>query len=604
MLKKRHYILLLLSICCYQVSFSQNAKTKKDTTEAKGKTQAHPIKNKLTLLLKGLNVEPTNSNLLNVKQKKYLEYEGKIIRNIKITTLDPFGYSEMDSTSKPKSWLQITGNRIHLKTKQLAINNLLLLQKNKPFDSLLVKESERLIRSQQYIRSVRITQELAGINSDSVDVYIRVLDTWSTVPKANISSSKAYFGLDERNFLGLGHQLKNRYTDRLEDNKRMYDLEYSIPNIKNTYIRTTLNYHTESDNSHSKGINIERPFYSPLTKWAGGIYMDQQFRKDTLQNSKLIYSKQIFKFKTQDFWIGHAFRLFKGNTINERTTNLIVSARFLNLNYTENPTIEFDSIHFYSGEQFFLSGIGITTRKFVQDSYLFKNGITEDVPVGRTYGITGGYQYKNNLGRAYLGGQASFGKYHQWGFLSTNFEFGTFFDKSTTSQTVFSLQANYFTHLIEIGTWKLRQFVKPQLIIGLNRMNSVGDQLSINENNGIPGFNTALYGTKKIVLTLQTQAYAPWNIMGFRLNPYLNYSFALLGNDNIGLLKSKAYSKIGIGLIINNDYLVFSSFQLSFSYYPSIPFKGEDIFKINSFATSDIGLQDFELAKPRTVLFK
>ena len=128
--------------------------------------------------------------------------------------------------------------------------------------------------------------------------------------------------------------------------------------------------------------------------------------------------------------------------------------------------------------------------------------------------------------------------------------------------------------------------------------------LSINENNGLIGFTSAEYGTQKAVLTLQTQAYSPWDLWGFRVNPYFNYSIAMLGNSQKRLGESKAYSKIGIGFIINNDYLVFSSFQISLSYYPSIPDIGENVFKTNSFETTDFGFQDFELAKPRTVIYK
>jgi hypothetical protein len=84
---------------------------------------------------------------------------------------------------------------------------------------------------------------------------------------------------------------------------------------------------------------------------------------------------------------------FKGNTLNDRTTNLIVSGRFLNVNYLESPSAEYDPIDFYS-EQLVLSGIGINTRQFVQDRYIFRNGIIEDVPIGRIFGLTFGYQYK------------------------------------------------------------------------------------------------------------------------------------------------------------------------------------------------------------------
>nr|WP_315132112.1 hypothetical protein [uncultured Flavobacterium sp.] len=606
MSQKQKWLLFLLVFSYCPLSFSQVGQVKEDSSAVYKDIQTYSKKNKFTKLLHKLIFEPVN---VKRKKKRVLpriqqKFEGKIIRNITIETLDPFGYSDTDSNREPKNWAEKTGNRIHLKTKKLAIRNLLLFRENKPLDSLLINESARLIRSQKYIRSVRIDLKLSEKNSDSVDVFIRAIDSWSLIPKGSVSSSRSSFELNEKNFMGIGHEFKNKFTNRFSDGKNAYNLDYTVPNIKNSFIKTTFKYNIDLDNYYGKSIDINRPFYSPFAKWAGGIYFDQQFRKDTLQDTNLVYAQQNFKYNSQDYWIGHAFSIFKGNTEKNRTTNLIVSGRYLNINYIESPTIAYDPVDFYSSEKLFLSGIGITSRKFIQDKYIFRNGIIEDVPIGKIYGITGGYQYKNHKGRFYLGGQASFGNYYDWGFLSTNFEIGTFFDKSSTSQTTFSFQANYFTHPIELGKWKLRQFIKPQVIIGLNRLDAIGDQLTINENYGIQWFNIALYGTKKMMLTLQTQAYSPWDLWGFRLNPYFNYSIALLGNDQIGLLDSKAYSKIGIGLIINNDFLVFSSFQLSLSYYPSIPGSGQNIFKTNAFETSDFGFQDFELAKPRTVIFK
>jgi hypothetical protein len=32
--------------------------------------------------------------------------------------------------------------------------------------------------------------------------------------------------------------------------------------------------------------------------------------------------------------------------------------------------------------------IGLASRKFVQDNYIFRNGIIEDVPIGKIFGIT------------------------------------------------------------------------------------------------------------------------------------------------------------------------------------------------------------------------
>lgn len=600
-------LLFLLILLGFQVVFSQENTPKKDSSEVYRNIQNYSKKNKFTKLVHKLVFKPINPKKKKqekVVQQNYQVFEGKIIRKINIITLDPFGYSEIDSTKKPRNWVEKNGNSIHGKTKKLAIQNILLIRENKPLDSLLVKESVRLIRAQSYISRVAITTKLTAKNGDSVDVSIRVLDTWSLLPRSSVSDSKVSFQLNERNFFGSGHTLNSRYQKRYEDRKGAYKLEYIVPNIKNTFILTKLDYFKDLDDNYGKTIRIDRPFYSPFAKWAGGIDLSQQYRTDTLSDANLVYARQSFKFNSHDFWGGYALRISKDSTENSRVTNLIVSGRFVNVNYLESPTAGYDPVDFYASEHFFLSGIGISTRKYVEDKYIFKNGVTEDVPIGKIYGITAGYQFKNNKERFYLGGQVSFGNYFKWGFISLNFELGTFFNKSITDQTAFTFQANYFTNLITVGKWKVRQFFKPQLTIGINRQNSIGDQLTINEEYGIQGFKSAIYGNQKAQLTFQTQTYSPWNVFGFRLNPYFNYTIAMLGNEETKMRNNQAFSKIGIGLIINNDYLVFRTFQISLAYYPTIPGSGNNVLKTNAFETSDFGFQDFGLDKPRTVIYK
>lgn len=593
MFPKSTYFLLLLIISLYQNVFSQTTKIEKDSAEIYADNRVYAN-------------EKSNADTIRVKKthQKYANFEGKIIRTIHIETLDPFGYSEFDSTKVAQKWAEKSGNKLHIKTNRAIIEHLLLFKKNNRLDSLIVKESERLIRSQKFIRTVYIFPKLVGKELDSLDISIRVLDAWSIIPIIESTSEISTLGIDEYNFLGTGHQIKSRLVNRFSDGKKGVAVNYVIPNILKSFIRTTIEYHNDIFDNQGESIDLNRPFYSPLTKWAGGGYFGNIMRKDSLQNADLVYSKQKIKLNLQDYWIGHSFPIFKGNSVNSRNTNLIVSARYLNINYLESPSVEYDPIRFYSDEKFILSGIGLNSRNFVKDRYLFKNGIIEDVPTGKIVGITTGYQYKNNQGRLYIGGQVSFGDFHNWGFLSTNFEMGTFFDKSNTSQTTFSFQANYFTKLLKIKKWNIRQFAKTQAILGLNRLDSFKDQLSINEGDGIQGFNSAIYGTKKMILTLQTQVYSPWELWGFRMNPFFNYSIAKLGSTNSQFLNSKTYSRIGLGILITNDYIGFSAFQLSISFYPSIPGIGNDIFKINSFASSDFGFQSFELARPRQVIYR
>lgn len=609
MLQKRLFIFLLFVTFSFQSSFAQVTEPKKDSAKVYKDIQKYSKKNKFTRVLHGLVFEPIKSKKKVIKVKKvkkrFLNYEGKIVRNIDVVTLDPFGFSETDTTAYPKKFMSKAGNSLHAKSKKLTIKNLLLIKRNKPLDSLIVKESERLIRSQRYIRGVIITPKLVSKDSDSVDVYIRVLDSWSLVPEIAASNSKMAIDINERNFLGTGHQFENVYKKRYNDGATAFDSKYVIPNVMNTYIRTTLNYYHDLDDNYGKSINIERPFFSSFAQWAAGIYIDRQFRTEMLPDINNVMASQNFKFNTGDYWAGNAITLFKGNAVDERTTNLITTGRYLQIDYLESPTDAYDSLHVFSSEKFYLMGLGISSRQYVEDKYIFNYRIVEDVPVGKVFGLTGGIQNKNSADRFYLGARVALGRYYKWGYLSSNFEYGTFFNEKTSEQSVFSAQSNYFTNLIEKGNWKFRQFIKAQAVIGNRRLASNADKLTLNDANGISGFNSpTLFGTKKLLLTFQTQSYSPHNIWGFRFNPYVNYSIGMLGNGETGFRKSKAYSQIGAGVIIRNDYLVFNSFQLSLAFYPVIPGSGEDIFKTNALNSEDFGFQNFEISKPQIVIFK
>ena len=614
----------ILFLACLK-GVAQVKEVEKDSANVYEKLENFSEKRKVTkflhrLIFKSTNKKPGKGHAEKVLSQNFDVFKGKIIRNIHIKTHDPFGFSFTDSTETANSWLEKTGNYVHSKSKKFAIQNFLLIQENEPLDILLLEESQRLLRSQNFIRSVNVEVNRLETSKDSVDVYIEVLDSWSLIPKVNLSTSKNSLKLKDRNFFGLGHQFESGITNRLDDGKNGYHLKYAIPNFQNTFISTSVGYDIDVNGNYLKYFNIIRPFYSALTKWAGGIYLDERLRKELFSVDGIEPSVQNFKYQSQDIWAGRSFRLFKGESEKERTTNLITSVRLLNLDFKDMPKIEYDSIQYFSNELFYMGSVGIASRQFIKDSYIFRDGITEDVPVGTIYALTGGIQHKNHKDRLYLGAKISHGNYFSWGYLSTNFEYGTFIKNGQTEQTAYSFQANYFTNLIALGEkWKMRQFIKPQFLIGTNRLNSIGDRLTIDENNrfpgvygtidqrensgGIPGFQSDLLGTKKYVLSLQTQFYSPWEVLGFRLNPFVNFTAGMLANVNSSIQKSQIYSAFGLGFIIRNDYLVFSSFQLSFSYFPTIPGQGNNIFKTNSFETDDFGFQNFELGKPTPVWY-
>jgi hypothetical protein len=544
-------------------------------------------------------VPPEKPQYKRLKQKPYSTFKGKIIRQINIETLDPFGNSIGDTITASLNFLSRTGNKVHVKTHPNTIRNLLLVRENQPFDSLLVKESERLVRSMNYITDVSFYTVAVPETTDSVDIFIRELDSWSIIPGGTWSASRLTFNLTETNFMGLGQGFDNGIMLNHSTGDIAYRIKYFIPNIHNTFINSTLQYGEDEYGNFIKNFAVDRPFFSPLAKWAAGVNLAQHLRKDSIWHKNLIR----FKYNAQDYWAGSAMTVIKGNTEYSRTTRFISAARFNRIRFIEQPPATIDTLRFYRNENIYLAGIGITTRMYVKDKYIFKFGITEDVPVGKVIGLTGGYQDKNRLGRFYVGARFSSGNYYSWGYLSFNFEYGTFIRSAQAEHSVFRAGVNYFTRLFEIGQWKFRQFVKPQVIIGSHRTDY--DSLSINNEYGLSGFNSpVLSGTRRLVFTSQTQSYAPLDFIGFHFGPYINFSLGMLGDAENGFRDSKLYSQIGLGVLIKNDNLVMNAFQLSISFYPIIPGKGNNILKLNSFQTTDFGFRDFEIGKPEMVDFR
>jgi hypothetical protein len=609
---RRISILPVVSVILAVSAFGQQTPVKTDSTHLYKDIETYSKRNKFNTFLYRLVFKPIaiiskkgakKKVYKKLIQKPYSTFQGKIIRKIDIVTLDPFGNRANDTSKSEQNRLTKAGNYLHIKTQTLAIRNLLLIRKNEPFNSFFVKESERLIRTQKFVHDVYFYVGSAGQKSDSVDILIRELDNWSIIPQVAISTSAMKIDITDKNFLGLGHEFQNVFSRNISTGISKFLTNYFVPNIMTTYINSNLHYEVDGYGNIRRSLAIDRPFYSPFAMWAGGISFATQVKRDSLVGKTPLYVPLNLKFKTQDFWAAKAIRIFTGSTEDELATNLIFSARFLRIRYLNKPTNINDPLNIYSNENFYLAGIGISTRKYVQDKYIFKYGTIEDVPVGKVFELTGGYQLRNSTWRPYLGMLFSIGNYNEWGYLSTNIEYGTFFHASHTEQGVVTIGVNYFTGLFEIGKWKFRQFVKPQVTIGLNRFSY--DSLTLNDGRGIDGFNSIGFsGTNRLLFMLQTQSYAPWNFIGFRFGPFLVCSLGMLGDAISGFKKQKLYSQLGFGVLIKNENLVFNTFQISISFYPLIPGAGQNIFKMNSFSTTDFGFRDFEIGKPDIVMYR
>ena len=544
-------------------------------------------------------IEPAlilSDTIVDPLQKPYSTFEGKIIRKIHLTSLDPFGHSLGDTTVASLNFLSRTGNKWHINTRPATLRNQLLIHENQVFDSLLLQESERLVRTGKHLTDVVFYVEESSENGDSVDVFIRQLDKWSLLPGGTFNDRQTSIRLGDVNFMGLGHEFQNEIIRSKSSGDYDFRTLYHIPNIYDTYINSTIIYESNRDGNYIRNVALDRPFFSPFAIWGGGIAFSQIAQNDSVRYGDF----RPYIYNSQDFWLGKATRLFKSNSTFDRTTKLITAVRFNRIRYLKELPEAIDTHLYYRDEDFYVASVGISTRLYVQEKFLFNFGLTEYVSTGRIVSLTSGYRIKNGSGMFYHGARYATGKYYPWGYFSANAELGAFIQETEATEGVLSVGLDYFTRLVELGSWKVRQFVKPNLTIGINRYGY--DRLTLNEEYGLDVLDSpVLDGNSRILIMTQTQTYAPWDFIGFHFGPYLNLSLGILGDAKEGIQAGRFYSKIGLGVLIKNDNLAMNTFQLSVAYYPVIPGMENNLLKFNPFHSFDFGLPDFEIGKPGKV---
>ncbi|MBL7915625.1 MAG: hypothetical protein JNL49_11330 [Bacteroidia bacterium] len=525
------------------------------------------------------------------------KFENKIIRKIEVISLDPTGTSITDTSRHPHSVLQKTVNKIHIESRRRTILNYVLIKRNDSLDLLLLKESERLLRSTGFIRDVRMELRAVSGTRDSVDVYIYSQDYWSIRPDIVASTSRVKYSVNDRNFLGFGHLFDLKVTDLLKESSPIIlDGSYTVPSLGTSYISPKFYYGTSEENN-IQGIVINRPFYSPLTRWAGGFDLYSRVYTDSIRFTTDTIIEYFYRSFTTDLWAGYSSNLRKGITDEERSTRLVSAVRFSRTRYPKvTPGIE-ELKELFSGGELYLASLSFSSRKYVTDKFIFKFGDVEDVPDGRKLTLTSGVENRFTGSRFYIGLAGALGSYFEKiGYLYTGMGFGTFIQKNEKSIGLIRTEIIYFSPLLKMSNWYLRNFADLRFIYGVNRASN--EFLYLNTDDGIPGYREELpKGSSRLTLTLQSVLFSPVEFLGFRFAPIVLAGYGLVGDYNQSVFRSKLYQTYGLGLLIKNELLVLNTFQVTFAIYPILPQNGID-YRFNPVKLSEDRFKDFDISRP------
>ena len=505
-------------------------------------------------------------------ESEYMPYAGKIIRNIRFIRLDPFGTSIVDTTYHNNTWLNNAANAIHVKTRVDVLSRNLLFHEGDRVDPQTFSDNERLLREQSYIEDDRIIVSTVKGNPDMVDITIIIKDVASKaffVELSDVESGRAEIW--DRNILGTGHELQNNvYWDPSKSHLLGYEAFYRNRNILGSFIDNNIFYQNVYD-LKSYGISLLRPFFTPNTKYAGGLSAKHTSTARYIWFSDTAAIKENLKFNYYNFWIGRSFPFTKVNNFNVRRTNLVLSTRIYHEKYFERPTVEKNFLYEFHNKTVWLNSIAISSQSFYRSNLIYSFGRTEDIPIGWKANLILGEEFDEFSNRAYTSLTLAQGNFiNNEGYLYLSTSAGGFITPSGKfQQGVLNFNANYFTNLYILQQFKFRHFANLIYTRGINRFPL--ERIYINDKSGLTGLSrNDIYGGQKLVLNLESDAFTPYYLYGFRFVLFGFADFAFIAPEQAQFSSVNAYSALGLGVRIRNERLVFPTFQFRFTFYPNL----------------------------------
>ncbi len=565
-----------------------------------------------TLLYHSVFVDPTPVKPLPQDTKvrtdakeanPYAPYEGKVIRSIEIQVLDPFGYSINDTAVKVGNPLQKVGNRFHRTSRTWIIRNLLLFEEKDTLDLLRIGESERLLRNTAYINDAWIYVYADSLSGDSVDIKVSVHDKWTIDAPLALTRFGGRLTFRDRNLAGLGQTFEQYLGYHIPTTDYELGGKFRVNNLQKTYISSEY-FYTYSRELKGVGFTFDRPFYSPLTKWAGGLSMNQSWGNFNYYDSSLQGETHTpLNMLNFDTWVAKSYRPPIRKYKHRRISSVVMALRYAGTRYQQRPSFVLDSARQNVNSTLYLGSLGFSLAKFYKDRYIFRFGANEDIPEGLLFQVLFGLIKKETIhSQYYIGLELSRGKhYKKFGYISAFATYGTFYSSFSRNNSTLNTGFNYFSNLLVKRQWLFRQFIYFKFVHGFNK--PITERITIRPEEMF-GFNSGLIsGTEKAILTFETVIYAPYNFFGFKFAPVMLAGFGMINSGNLPLGKSPVYQSYATGMLIRNENLLSTSFEITLGIYPR-PAGGESTYaRFNPVTSFTLKVRTFTMSKPNIVAY-
>ncbi len=270
------------------------------------------------------------------------------------------------------------GNRIHTVTREDVIRTELLFKEGDKYDPLIISESERELRANDYLTDEWI-KVVPNHESKTVDIIVHTRDQWSLIVGGTFGGTDENIksGLDfgEKNLLGYGQTLNYRF--RSSNAGAAHAVGFKDSTFASTRYLLDLGYDF-TDSKDIYNLILEKPFYSLSTKSAHGAKVFYSDDNDANEKKKLKRSRVYYGW-SNNFW---------GENI-LRTTAVLSVGELDYLKKGKPHLVSRDNKILFKFDFLF------EPHRYVKDTYIERFRIVEDIPLGLGLTLTAGKQLKS-----------------------------------------------------------------------------------------------------------------------------------------------------------------------------------------------------------------
>lgn len=566
------------------------------------------FKTKLTKeLYKMVFVDP-RPNTVNVmrtenSEERFKQFHGKIIKNIDIKILPPYGTSVYDTTYNEEDigWLKFLANKTHMKTAEGVIRKQITLRPGMEVSPFELVQNEILLRQLDNIDDASIF--VSEVTGDTTEVNLTFICkdefSWNAEIESNFLNS-AIVGVGNKNFLKLGHIVNYQFSYRGTKDKRWGNiLEYKANSIFGTHISFKGYYQNDYREKLVKA-ELDRQFLTSTMKWAGGVAASRVYYSDDLPDRNVKRLDELFNYHSQDVWLGKSFLLDPKYSYNR---NLYLTGRFFTTFFNNRPVVSTDTNHFYYNRMNYLAALTYTKIKYYKANLIYDFGRTEDIPTGLYASFIGGFENNEFQKSGYLGMEYRYSHFNKYTerFYSAYAATGSYVNENGFERGFVKLEGKHISNLCSIGKYKFRFYNNINYMRGIDRYPS--DYLYIRDND-IYGFRSdTLRGNQKLSCSLSTTFFLPFIKRGFRMSVSTFLDAGAIAEKGRPLYKSKTYWGVGVGVSLRNDNVVIKNISLRLSYFPTIPDDGRS-FQASMSSGMRGKFYDYRVSKPQLIPYE